>query len=697
MNESKTPSSRRGLDFEAVIGALKTQYRSFSAVVVGSLLAALVGSLLTTKQYQAVALIQLMPRAGKEVDVNQVVKTDDAGYLEGRDRARTQIQIILSRSVREEVVKRYIALGNTDIEASPAGYDALGRALSASPKEDTQLVEIGVLNRDPARAAVLANLVADVYCDANLDARTDAAREAQGWLSGQTTNSRAAMDEISKKVMDFKEANDLVDVDEKVDGITTRMNALQDALGEAATQRVLLESKWEEHRHLLSRGQYDVLAGMFQDPALETMAKEHATIVTEAAEVLSRYGEQHPEHQRAVAHIKRVEDLIAEEVKRNVDGERSQIETLQRQEAQIGEALTKVKVELLEKQRLQAQYDALKVEEDSARKLYGTLGERGAEVDLQARSRLNDVRIVDRALPPTRPAKPNIPLNMAMALALGVGGGLALVLARLRLDETIMTTSDIETYLQSPLLGVIPRLSESVAESERALYSFDHPRSLPAEAIRSIRAVLLTTPARGASRRIVVTSCLEGEGKSHAAIGLAVAFAQLGSRVLLLDCDLRRPRLHTALAAGDGPGLVEALVDADEPLRFVRRTNVPRLFLLARGGRVEYPNEFLAAPELERLLVRLHESYQVIIIDTPPAAVVSDALALAKEADGVVMVIRRGRTTRTLASKTLGQLQQVGARLFGIALNDVPIDKSSAAYGSKYYDETARNDGTAVP
>ena len=680
-----------------VITALNEQRQTFVIFVCAVVLAAAIASLLSTKQYEAVALIQLMPRAGKEVDVNQVVKTDDAGYLEGRDRARTQIQIILSRTVKEEVVRRYIALGNDDIEASASGYESLGRKMSASPREDTQLVEIAVMHPNPERASVLANLIADVYCDSNLDARTDAAREAQGWLSGQTTSSRAVLDELSKKVMDFKEANDLVDVDEKVDGITARMNALQAALGVAATQRVLLESTLDEHRYLLSRGQYDVLAGMFADPALETMAKEHATIVTEAAEVLSRYGVQHPEHQRAVAHIKRVEDLIAEEVKRNVDGERSEVETLRRQEAQITEALTLVKVELLDKQRLQAQYSSLKLEEDSARKLYGSLGERGAEVDLQARSRLNDVRVVDRALTPTRPAKPNIPLNMAMALALGVGGAFVLVLARLRFNDAILSTSDIDEYLQAPLLGVIPRLPENVSEAESALYSFDHPRSLPAEALRSIRAVLLTSPGRGNSRRLLVTSCLEGEGKTHAAIGIAVAFVQLGSRVLLIDADLRRPRLHNALGVAEGVGLVEALVDADEPERFVRRTRVPRLFLLARGGRVEFPNEFLAAPEVERVLVRLHQHYQVIILDTPPAAVVSDALALAKEADGVILIVRRGRATRSLVIKTLGQLHQVGARLLGVALNDVPIDKRSATYGSKYYDDTPRNDGTAVP
>ncbi|GDX81682.1 chain-length determining protein [Deltaproteobacteria bacterium] len=684
-------NTRHGLTLTAMGQILAQQRWTFVAFVFAVMSTAIAATALTTRQYQAVAVVQLLPRAGREVEVNEVVKNDDGGYLESRDRARTQIQIILSRSVRAEVLVRYRAKGFEDIPDGEPGLEILRKSISAGPKEDTQLVEIGVMHESPQQAAILANLVVDVYCKANLDSRTDAARETQVWLDGRSGSYRTTLDEATEKVMAFKEQNNLVDVDETVDGISTRLTALETALGEATTQRVLLQSKLSEHRRLLASGQYEVLAGMFDDPALQTMAREHATIVTEAASVLGRYGESHPEHQRAVEHIARVEALIADEVKRNVEGERSQVQTLEGQERHIGAEVALVKAELLAKQRLQEEYGQLKVEEDRARKVYSALGERGAEVDLQAGSLLNDVRVVDRAVPPTRPATPNVLLNLAAGMAVGVGGGLGLALLRHRLRDTIITPMDIEEQLQMPLLGVIPRVAKQPTVQDRALYSYEHPRSRLSEAIRGIRAVLLTYPARDDCRRFLVTSCLEAEGKTHSSIGIAVAFAQLGSTVLLIDADLRRPQLHRLLGSDEGPGLVESLVDSDEPARYVQRTKVPSLHLLSRGAPVEYPNEMLASKELERLLERLGEFYQVIVIDTPPAAVVSDALSLARNADGVIMVIRSGKVSRALATKTLDSLRQVGARILGVALNDVPME-SDVTYGSRYYDEKPRTE-----
>jgi capsular exopolysaccharide synthesis family protein len=695
VNDPAAQRPRRGPTLAVLWQILLQERKLVGAFLGGVVLFTLMGSLLTPKKYQAVAVIQLMPRAGREVDVDAVVKTDDGGYMETRDRARTQIQIVLSRTVREQVVKAYRKRGNTDLDEGDAGIEELGRVLGAGPREDTQLVEITVLHHDPEKAALLANLVADEYCKVNLEARTDAARETQKWLDGQSGGYHEAVEAASAKVMAFKSEHDVADIDEKVDGITTRIASLQTALGDTTARRVMLEGQLHEHERLLRAGKYEVLAGMFSDPALQTMATEKATIDTKAAEILAKYGAQHPEHQQAVEHIKRVEALIAEEVKRNVEGERSQVTTLNGQEAEITAELEKVKAELLDKQKLKTQFDELKAEEERARGVYTSLGKRGAEVDLQAQSQLNDVRVVDKAVPPTKPASPNLPLNLAVALFIGTGGGLGLAFLRHRMNDQILTTLDVENDLQMPLLGVIPTVVESAMGPECALYAFDHPRSRQAEALRGIRAVLQTYPGQGPSRRLLVTSCLEEEGKTHAAIGIAVAFSQLGANVLLVDADLRRPTLHTLFGLPEGTGLVEALVDQDEPERFVRRTRVPRLHLLPRGARVEYPNELLSAPELERLLLRLRAAYPIIILDTPPAAVVSDALALAREADGVIMVVRRGKANRELVLKTLDQLRQVGSRILGVVLNDVPMEQEPS-YGSRYYDDTPRADGTST-
>lgn len=688
-------TSEKWLDLRYLVEVVQAQRVTFLAFSVAVVVAALIGSLLSPKEYRAVALIHLMPRAGQEVDVNEVVQYDAANYMEGRERARTQIQIILSRTVREEVVFRYNALGYDDYQTTSADLDRLRGKMSAGPREDTQLVEISVAHADPDRAAILANLVAEVYREGNLEARRDTARETKLWLEDKSGQYRDTVDAASQAVLAFKAEHDVVDIDEKVDGIAQRMSALQKARGEAATQRVLLETSYYEHSRLLRAERYDVLSGMFDDPTLEALSREHASVVTEAAEVLARYGEQHPEHRAAVAHVQQVEQLMAAEVRRSIEAERSEVNTLRRQEERLVDELSQVKLELLEKQRLQEQYDELKTAHDRVRGVFDSLGERGSEVDLQAHTSLNDVRVVDWALPPSRPAKPDIPLNMVLALGVGVVGGLGLALLRHRLDETISSPEDAERDLGEPLLGAIPSLVAEAAEGSLALYSYHHPRSLVAEALRGIRAVLVTHLGRGRSRRLLVTSCVAGEGKTATATALAIAYAQLGERVLLIEADLRNPRLHEIFELPVEPGLPDAMQPDQDPARFALATTIDNLFVLPAGARVQFPNELLASPDMGRTLDRLSDSFKMIIIDTPPAALVSDAKALAGDVDGIVLVVRRGVVPRRVAVETLGSLHQVGARVLGVVLNDVPPGRNT-----RYYDradrEMAGSDGRSA-
>jgi succinoglycan biosynthesis transport protein ExoP len=663
----------RPLDLSLFRRAILEQWPTLVAFAGSVFVAALVVSLLTPRLYDAQAVIQLLPRAGREVDLAQAVRTEDGGYMESRDRARTQIQIIQSRGVAEEVLQRYAAQGQDDLPATPEGADALLRALSAGPREDTQLVEIHVLNRDPERAALLANLVAQVYVERNLEARREVAAQSRDWLGGQTETYRQSLDSATQAVMSFKAEHNLADIDESTDSITSRLSSLQTAIAEANTQAVLLESSLRSHQRLQRDGHFDVLVGMIEDPALETMAKERAMKAAATAEVLSRYGELHPEHRRAVDALAQLDTRIRQEVDRNIEGERAALGNLKRQGEKLQEELDRVKGELLERQRLSEQYSALKLEEDRVRRLYGSLGEREAEVGLQARTELNDVHLVDEARAPSSPAKPNIPLNLAMALLVGAAGGFGLALLRLRLDDRVRGAAALRDLAEAPFLGELPSVAATVPPDRRALESHENPGSLMAEALQQVRAALHPALVPGAGLRVLVTSALEDEGRTDVAVGLAIGFARLGMSTLLIDADLRQPRLHAVFGQPQGPGLVEATKGVrGDPLRYVRSTPMPDLHLLTSGGPAEFPGELLASVEVDLLLSRAGEAYRLVIIDSPPASLVSDARQLSRSTDAVLLVARRGRVTRKEVEETVDQLRRAGAWLAGVVLNDVP-------------------------
>ncbi|MCK6503476.1 polysaccharide biosynthesis tyrosine autokinase [Myxococcota bacterium] len=685
------------LDLGHLLEVIRQQRVTFLGFLGASLVAAGVGTALADREYEAVTVVHLLPRAGQEIAVREVVQSDAGGYMEGRERARTQVQIIQSRVVREEALRRYNQQGFDDLRPTSDDVDRLGRKLSAGPREDTQLVEIRVAHADPERAAALANLVAEVYQEGNLDARRDAARDTKVWIENRSDQYLQSVDQASAALLQFKEEQDVVDIEERIDGISSRLSALQQAYGDTTTERVLLETRLYEHQRLLRAGDTDVLAGMFDDPTLNALAEEHAQVVAQSAQVLARYGDQHPEHRRALAHQARVEEMLAAEVARAVDAERSRVNTLRRQETRLEEELSSVKGELLDKQRLQEEYSRLKMEHERARQVYDALGQRGTEVDLQAHTQLNDVRVVDLAQPPSRPTRPNVPLNMGMALFVGLGGGFGLALLRHRLDESIGTPGDVQGLLGETLLGAIPSLPGETRPEQRALYLLDHPRSVYAESFRALRGVLISTIGRGRSRRLLVTSTMEGEGKTTVAAGLAVAYAQLGLSVLLFEGDLRAPRVHQVLGLPPEPGVAEALADPRDPLRFVRPTAIPNLHAMTVGAGVDLPNELLASQAMDDVLDLLGETYKVVIIDTPPAGMLADAAAMASHTDGVLVVVRRGLPSRAIVAQTLARLRQTGARVLGVVLNDLPISREAKRYGldRPYYGQ--RQEGAAPP
>ena len=689
MNRSTHQRGASSLDLRPLWLVLTRQWLILLAFVGATALSALLVSLLMTEEYEAVALVQLMPRAGREVNLSSSVQSDAGGYMENRDRMRTQIQVIQSRSVREEVIHRYEELERGDMPSGLDGVGELGGMLSAGPREDTQLVEIRVRHTDPESAALLANLVAEVYAEGNLASRTDAARTARVWLDDKTEAYKQELDETSAQLLTFKAEHGVADIDSNVDAITSRRDALQDALGELTAERTQLEGAVSEHQRLLAKDQTDVLAGMLEDPALSAMLRERASITTKYADVLARYGEQHPEHKQARQHIERIDGLVAEEVRSIVDREQAQLRELRRQEARINGELDEVRAELLAKEGLRDEYEELALEHERAQRLYASLGERGAEVDLEASSRLNDVRLVDPALPPKRPVSPNIPLNLAGGLVVGFAGGLGLAWLRERQTEAILDGADVEQHLGESLLGALPTIP-GASEDERAFYHFDRPRSLVAESYRSLRAVLLSQPSSGEGRAIVVTSSLPGEGKTHCCVGLAASFAQLGLSTVLVDTDLRRPKLYTLFGKEESPGLVEAVSEGLEPSQVVQNTHVPRLDIVCPGRAADNPTELLASEAARAFLARLRQDYEVVILDTAPAGLTSDAAALAGSADGILMIVRREHAPRRVVGSTFEQLHKVGAQLLGVALNDMPISKERQSYGEGYYTDRRR-------
>ena len=377
-------------------------------------------------------------------------------------------------------------------------------------------------------------------------------------------------------------------------------------------------------------------------------------------------------------------------------GKFPQLEILESKEASLKAGIDDAKQQLIARQALSEEYERLKLELGRSKEFYSTLSQRDGELELSARTQLNNVHIVDEARPEMSPVSPNIPRNMLVALVAGLALGCAVGFLREYVDDTISSPLDVATYLRVPLIGMVPRYTDVTDDRARALYTLQHPSSAAAEAIRTMRTVLELNPNGKTLRRLLVTSSLSSEGKTTTAVSLAVSFANLGRKVIIVDADLRRPRLHHIFAVPRTVGLSSLLQSSAKVDAAIVPTGIAGFDVLPAGPGSQRSNELLASSTMAELLDELDRRYDMVIIDTPPSGMLSDAAILSKLVEGVLVVVREQTVSRTLVREVVHRLQQVGAPVLGVVVNAVDMTGRASkykyyyGYRYQYYDEESK-------
>lgn len=676
----ETPSS--GLQLRDVFAILQMQWRVVVGCTIAALLVAVLHGLFATRQYRSTTVLHLSTMAGQELKSDRVVDVDQYNRWNRQMFVQTQLEVIRSRNMMETVLRKYNELGYDDIAVDAAGVKALVEMMEVTPRQGTELLDLSVTSTDPDKSAILANLIADVFREHNLEGLRDSAREAKVWLEDQIREYRNRIDDATVTVVGFQGENDLADVAEATSSLQAGMDALNQSYAQIRTERVLLETTVYAHERQLREGSYQELAKDLDTTLVAALTTDYATAVTDHARTAARYGEKMPERREAEARLAQIEEELKKEVEVTLSAERKQLNQLRGKENNLKEEIDAGKLQLLDVSGKREQYGKLKVDLERAKEFYVRLNQRNDELDLQSQTQLNNVRVIDQARPISRPVAPNVLLNLGIALIGGFLGGLGLGLAREYLDDTISSPLDIQTFLRVPFLGMIPRIAEVTEETDLALYTHTNPRSAVAESLRGIRTVIELDPRGEAPRRLLVTSAVSAEGKTSTIVRLGVAFANLNKRVLMIDGDLRRPRLHKIFQVGKDVGLTSIL--AGMPIQeAVRETVVPNLFFLPCGKAGERPNELLASKGMSELLDQLDTHFDLILIDSPPTVLLADARILSRYTDGVVVLVREHTTSRMLVREAVQGIEQVGGRVLGVIVNIVDIGTRRTSY--KYY------------
>jgi capsular exopolysaccharide synthesis family protein len=414
------------------------------------------------------------------------------------------------------------------------------------------------------------------------------------------------------------------------------------------------------------------------DPALQTLRAQTVEAEKSMMELSGKFGPKHPAMQKAASDLEILRQKKAQEVRRIVQSIRIEYELALANEGNLRAQLGRSKSETLQLNERFIRYGALKREVDTSRQLYDALMLKLKEQSVNEENQPVNLWIIEEAKTQTQPVSPKKGLNILLGLVLGVFGGLGLALFVEYLDNKIKDPDETEATLDTPILGVVPLCREKDGAIEGIV--LNSPLSSFAENYKTLRSALTLSTDEGTPRRILVTSPSMGEGKTSTTINLAMALAQTDKQVVLIDGDLRKPRLHQVFRTANDTGLSTYLAGATTG-SILRKGPLPNLSLITSGPIPPNPAELVASQRLRSLVEYLSDRFDYIICDSPPLLMVADARVLSRSFDGTIVVVKAHQTSNELAARAVKSLRDLNARILGLVINGMHPRHEEYYYG----------------
>lgn len=694
-----------GVDLWHYLEIVKKRKWLIVATVAVVVTAAVLYTLQRTPVYEASATAIVNPRApqifGGEID--EVVQIGSENQWSQEEYHNTQVQILESYDAAERTVRRHELYGDPRIVPEELAADReervhratalLHAAASAGMRHGSRILELRVRHPDPELAADLANAHVETYIHASLDDRARYSQEASEFLAEELDDAERELREAEDALAAFKAENDVLTIalDERLSDITDDQAAYREALREARIERIELGTIRDQVRE--AEDIDDILespiAGLTGSDDMEELQSAYHRQRRELLEISAELGPEHPDRRIQEEKLDDLRESLEREKRAAIRELNDRYEAVHANERAFQARVDELEREIAQLDDMQIDYDRLIRDQESARENYDLMRSRLRESQLSQRNQFGNIEPNTQARTPEAPVEPDLVMNVGLGLALGLFLGLGLAFGREYLDRTIRSPGDIEEHAGAPLLGVLPSVETHLPSDpdertrRRDLYVYEHGSSHAAECARSIRTNVLFSGAGRDLTVLAMASPNPREGKSTSAFYLATTMAQSGQRVLLVDTDLRKPRLHRAAGVPRGRGVSSLIVGEASHEEAIQSTDIPNLDVLPCGPTPPNPAELLLTQRFDDLLTDLRGMYDRVILDSPPLQAVTDASVLGRHADGVIVVGKAKRTLREDLARTTKQLREVEARVVGVILNE--LDLADRKYGYYHY------------
>ena len=584
---------------------------------------------------------------------------------------------------------------------------------------ETRVIEALYNSVDPRFAADFANTLAKEFIDSNVEARWKTSERTGEWLSRQLEEMRIKLERSDDTLQSYARRAGLMFTSDKANISEEKLRQLQEELSRAQGERIAKQSRWE-----LSRtSPPETLPAVLPDSSLRSLQDQLTELRRERAELITTYTEKHSKVQRVEAQIAPLEAALVTERAAIIDRLRNDYDAALRREKLLDSEYENQAHLVTDQSEKSIQYNILKREVDTNRQLYDAMLQRVKESSIASAMRASNIRIVDAAEPPKLPYKPRLAVNTVLGLLSGLFGGAVFILIRERTDHSLQQPGETRVWLSLPELGVIPcakddlrllaplpakqepkRSRQTISLIEAPIDAstpYDGPlpsdvnvawqkKSSPvAESFRAVLTSILFSRENGNHPKVLVlTSASPMEGKTTAVSNLGIAFAAINRKVLIIDADLRKPRVHEIFNLPNDQGLGTLLLDdrlADDAVNaVVQKSSVSGLFVLSSGPAVKSAPNLLYSAKLPELLAKFRSEFDIVIIDTPPMLQMPDARVVGRAADAVILVMRAGRTSRDSALAAHQRFEEDGTRVLGTILNDWDPRQAPVAYKGYY-------------
>jgi len=570
--------------------------------------------------------------------------------------------------------------------------------LKIEPIKESRLVKVHFDSYSPELSTRVPNLLAKEFIQMNLESRLDTKEQAKEWLTKQLEELRFRVESSDEALQKFGSQNDIFSLDDKENITLNRLNELNEALAKSESERMAKEAIYKQ---ISSEKGFKAVAlpSILENKLIQELKQNYIQLETQYTKLSETFKPHHPEIIRLKNQMETVEKSLNLETAKIIAGMKNEYESSLRKESLIRNAFAEQKHQAMAMQQKSIQYNILKREAETNKELYKNLLQRVKELGISAGFHGSNIQIVDYSEKPKGPYKPYHQRKVLLAAVIGLFLGIGFTFLLEYFDNTVKTPEEVDQRFQLPFLGSVPEIScekrNQLSERKSSSRPFlpvelvmcNQPRSILAEAYRNIRTSLLLSFSERPPQRILVTSPSPLQGKTTTLINTAISLSQTGARVLIIDGDMRKPRIHKVFGDRNRLGLSDCLSGGAELTSVIRKSEIKNIYYIPAGPIPPNPSELLGSALFREMMQVLSQRFDHILIDAPPVLGFADSIVLSSAVDGVILVILFGKTQKMVLQRAKDGLLNANAKILGVVINRVNMDLNGYKdyYGPYHY------------